>query len=92
MTQSPSALIAHEPFELPHPPRHTVSKQSQVGVPLHAAGSAAHDGGGSGPQPGQPAGHVPLSGGGQKPPALGSAQYFDDPHAAEQSCVVVCCG
>ena len=91
MTQSPSASIAHEPFGLPHPDPHTVSRQSQLGVPLHAAGSAEHEGGGSGPQPGHPAGHTPPSlGGGQTPGPPGSAQYFDDPHAAEQSCVVVC--
>jgi hypothetical protein len=45
----------------PHPPGQTLSKQSQLGVPPHAAGSPAHMGGGGAGQPRQPFGQKPES-------------------------------
>jgi hypothetical protein len=92
MTQSPSASIVHEPgVGPPHPPGHAVRRQSQLGVPPHAAGSELHDGGGSGGHPEHPFGQKPASadGAGQMPGPRGYSQKRADPHAGVQSCVIV---
>jgi hypothetical protein len=91
MTQSPSASTVHDPGDgPPQPPGQTVRRQSQLGVPPHAAGSALHDGGGSAGHPGQPEGQKPASVlPGQMPGPRGYWQKRPDPHAGAQSCVVV---